>query len=176
MGRTSFLGALTAITLGGVLAFALQSSPGFLDLRAAGLIIMIAGIADLVIRFMISDSPLLGAQTADIAAVVEPVGEPVLDVFGNVIAPTDTLEMPALVVPAPVVPGVAPVAQVVPASPVAPVAPPVEAVREAVARDGSLHDQVVRQAGDYEQPASLTPTYALTGRPVRVGRRRRRRG
>jgi hypothetical protein len=50
-----------------------------------------------------------------------------------------------------------------------------EAARQRAARDDAVHDQVVRQAGDYETPASLTPVSAFTGRPVRTGRRRRRR-
>jgi len=187
MRRTSFLGALTVITVGGVLAFALQSSPRDLDLHAAGLIIMIAGIADLVIRFMLADSPLLGSQAADVAAVVEPLGEPVLDVFGNPVTPAPTrvlqppqpIEVPSYGSPVPVMPMVAAYdddgvatrpdeTRVMP--PVA--GHPVEVVRP---HDDAVHDQVVRQAGDHQPPASLTPVYALTGRPVRVGRRRRRR-
>jgi len=196
MRRISVAGALTVIALGGVLAFALQSSPRFLDLHAAGLIMMIAGVADLVIHFLLANSRLRGPQAADIAAVVESAGEPVLDVFGNPIAlePTRVLQPPPLlevpgygsqvpVVPiVPNVPTYGDAASNVPAGPqdtkeMPPVAePPVEVVRKTAARDELLHDQVVRQAGDYEQPASLTPVYALTGRPVRVGRRRRRRG
>jgi hypothetical protein len=203
MRRTSFLGALTVIAVGGVLAFAIQSTPRSLDLHAAGLIIMVAGIADLVIRFLLADSPLLGTQAADVAAVVEPLGEPVLDVFGNPIspAPSHMLQPPPIQVPSygsPIqVPssaedGTELVAFVGPqdTQEIPPVAAPghqpqpaeaahaqAEAVaRETAAYDGTVHDQVVRQAGDHGQPSSLTPVYALTGRPVRVGRRRRRRG
>jgi hypothetical protein len=153
---------------------------------------------------MLADSPLLGPQAADVAAVVEPFGEPVLDVFGNPVtpAPTRMLRPPPLEVPlyGPPVPMVASydgdgemlvaggVAEPgVVAAPeetrlMAPVAGrPVEVVRaeeaarQGAARDEAVHDQVVRQAGDYETPASLTPVSALTGRPVRAGRRRRRR-
>jgi hypothetical protein len=112
MRRTSFFGALAVIALGGVLAFALQSTPRSLDLHATGLILMLAGIADLVIRFVLGDSPLFSPETADVAAVVEPVGEPVLDVFGNPIttaqtpvhvlrppAPGSIVPTPAVVVP-----------------------------------------------------------------------------
>jgi len=212
MRRTSFFGALTVIAVGGVLAFALRSSPRDLDLRATGLIIMIAGVADLVIRFLLADSPLLGQRAADVAAVMEPIGEPVLDVFGNPIAtePARVLQPPPLEVPgvyaapAAVVPASA-ATGLVPGVPVVPSTsnddgtgnPPVEAeetrvmapmtaadrealraeesVRHTVARDDAAYDQVVRQVGDYEPPASLAPVSALTGRPMRVGRRNRRR-
>lgn len=88
MRRTSFFGALTVIAIGGVFAFAIQSSPGWLDVHVAGMIMMVAGIADLLIRFVLGDDPLLSQDAADVAAVVEPMGEPVLDVFGNPIRPT----------------------------------------------------------------------------------------
>ncbi|HWG26175.1 hypothetical protein [Actinospica sp.] len=83
MRRTSFAGALTAMAIGAVLAFAVQSSPRWLDLQAAGLIVMLGGAADLLVRSLISDSPLLSPQAADVAAVVEPLGDPVLDAVGN---------------------------------------------------------------------------------------------
>jgi hypothetical protein len=208
MRRTSFLGALTVIAFGGVLAFAVQSTPKDLDLHAAGLIIMVAGIADLVIRFLLADSPLLAARTADVAAIVEPLGEPVLDVFGNPITPepAHVLQPPPLAVPTAYAPPVAVVPTgIVPGVPVVPsassddgtgnldaepdetrlmspvaghpveVVRPENAMRHAGAHDDTLHDQVVRRAGAYEPPTSLTPVYALTGRPVRVGRRQRRR-
>lgn len=87
MNRTSFVGALAAVALGAVLAFAVQGSPRQLDLHVTGMIILIAGLADLVIRFMVADSPLLSSRAAAVAAVVEPIGEPVLDVFGNPVTP-----------------------------------------------------------------------------------------
>jgi hypothetical protein len=99
MRRTSFFGALTVIALGGVLAFAIQSSPAWLDVHVAGLIMMVAGVADLLIRFILGDDPLLSPEAADVAAVVEPMGEPVLDVFGNPIktAPVRVLQPPPAV-------------------------------------------------------------------------------
>ena len=87
MRRTSFVGALVAVALGAVLAFAIQGTPKDLDLHVTGLIILLAGLADLAVRFLIADSPLLSTQAAAVAAVVEPLGEPVLDVFGNPISP-----------------------------------------------------------------------------------------
>lgn len=83
MTRTSFAGALVAIAVGGVLAFAIRSTPKDLNLREAGLIIIVAGIADLAIRFLVASSPLLPAQTAEVASVVEPFGEPLLEQMGE---------------------------------------------------------------------------------------------
>ena len=83
MSRTSFAGALAAIAIGAVLAFAVHGSPRDLDLQEAGLIIMIGGVLDLLVRSAIADNPLLSRQAGDVAAVVEPVGEPVLDAAGN---------------------------------------------------------------------------------------------
>ncbi len=180
MRRTSFLGALTVITLGGVLAFAIQSSPHDLDLHATGLIIMIAGIATLVIRFLLADSPLLGSQAADVAAVVEPLGEPVLDVFGNPISstvPQTTLRPPPLEVPlyGPPVPMVASYAE---DGEMLVGGGLVEGMPGSGAAPGYVTgpDETQLMAPVQQQPpTSLTPVYALTGRPVRVGRRRRRR-
>jgi hypothetical protein len=86
VNRSSFVGALVFTALGAVLAFAIQPSLSWLDVRTAGVIIMIAGICDLVIRFAVADSPLLSPQVAEVSALVEPLGEPVLDVFGNPIS------------------------------------------------------------------------------------------
>lgn len=206
MRRTSFVGALIVITLGGVFAFGFQSSPRWLDLHAAGLITMVAGIADLVIRFVLGDSPLLGQEAADVAAVVEPLGEPVLDVFGNPITtapPPTMLQPPPLEVPVPYSPpandgpgsgdgtgsstGIGnPVATVSATAPDDTQDIPLvegrefEIIRAAdpmqryAAHDRAVHDQVVRQVGDYEAPSSLAPVSALTGRPLRARRRRRR--
>jgi len=198
MRRTSFVGALIVVTLGGVFAFAIQSSPSWLDLRAAGLIMMLAGIADLVIRFVLGDSPLLGHEAADVAAVVEPLGEPILDVFGNPITaapPPTTLQPPPLLeVPGPYVlptsdgpqnadgtvsSGVEQPVSVATVSGTAPddtqdiplvdgtVIRPLGPMERYTTHDRTVHDQVVRQVGDYEAPSSLAPVSPLTGRPVR---------
>jgi hypothetical protein len=81
--RTSFAGALVAIALGGVLAFAIQTTTKDVNVQKAGLIIIVAGVADLAIRFAISSNPLLPAQTAEVASVVEPFGEPLLEPMGE---------------------------------------------------------------------------------------------
>lgn len=205
MRRTSFVGALFVVAVGGVLAFAIQASPTWLDLHATGLIIMLAGVADLVIRFVLGDSPLLPQETADVAAVVEPLGEPVLDVFGNpiVMAPPSVLQPPPLEVPVPYAPpsagepggdddgtgtttgetlrvpsGIAHGdTQDIPLLDGAPIqlAHPADPMQRYAEHDREVHDQVVRQVGDYQPPSSLTPVSALTGRPVRgIWRRRRR--
>ncbi|HEU5356172.1 MAG TPA: hypothetical protein VFU65_16995 [Actinocrinis sp.] len=205
MRRTSFVGALIVVTLGGVFAFAIQSSPSWLDLHAAGLIMMLAGIADLVIRFILGDSPLLGHEAADVAAVVEPLGEPVLDVFGNPITaappPTMLQPPPLFEVPEPYAAASSdtpengdgtggstglgnPVATVSATAPEdtqdiplvdGTVIRPLGPMERYATHDRAVHDQVVRQVGDYEAPSSLAPVSPLTGRPVRVLRRRRRR-
>lgn len=207
MRRTSFVGALIAIAIGGVFGFAIQSSPTWLDLHATGLIIMLAGIADLVIRFALGVSPLLGPQAADVAAVVEPLGEPVLDVFGNPIVtapPPPVLQPPPLGVPVPygvghsggpgagdgtgTAPGGAPTTlstapggpedtqdiPVVDGDERTEIIRPGERVEQYTEHDRQIHDQVVRQVGDYDQPSELMPVSPLTGRPVRGGWRRRR--
>ncbi|MBS2966861.1 hypothetical protein KGA66_27760 [Actinocrinis puniceicyclus] len=204
MRRTSFVGALIVIAVGGVLGFAFQSSPKWLDLHATGLIIMLAGIADLVIRFALGISPLLSPETADVAALVEPEGEPVLDVFGNpiVTAPPPTmLQAPPLAVPVPYSPagegdprfGDGTGTSVPPSTVSAHQASdetrdipivesgygeagwPADPMQRYATRDRAVHDQVVRQVGDYEAPEALAPVSALTGRPVRGAWRRRRR-
>jgi hypothetical protein len=103
MRRTSFFGALFAMALGAVLAFAIHGSPGWLNLQAAGLIVMIGAAGDLLIRSLVADSPLLSRQTADVAAVLEPLGEPVLDAGGNpILVPAGPEGMrPPLVAPLP---------------------------------------------------------------------------
>ncbi|HWG26128.1 hypothetical protein [Actinospica sp.] len=83
MRRTSFVGALAAIAIGAVLAFAVHASPHWMNLQQAGFIVLLGGAADLIIRTLISDSPLLGPAAADVAAVVEPLGDPVLDAAGS---------------------------------------------------------------------------------------------
>ena len=173
MRRTSFAGALAAIAVGGALAFGIKASPKALDIQLTGLIIMLAGIADLLLRFLIADSPLFSRTTADVAAVVEPIGEPVLDVFGNPITTAEPDLRPPLVVPGPESTQVLPVV-VEPSSPSAD-APGYPAVErsESVVRERLHPDQVVRRVGDPVVDESLVPVSPLTGRPVRTRRRRR---
>jgi len=184
--RGSFFGALAVVALGGILAFAVQHSPRWLDLHATGVILIIGAISTLVLRFTIGNSPLLSKQAADVAAVVEPLGEPMLDAFGNPVPPG----VAAAQVMAPPVP-VAPVAPVAPTFPTsqtitqAPLVTPPSAIIEQdatqlmrpVGREPepqvSTADRVVRHVGDYEVAESLAPVSPLTGRPVRVGRRGR---
>jgi hypothetical protein len=83
MRRTSFVGALLAMAVGAVFAFAIHGSPSYLHLQAAGVIVMIGAATDLIIRSLISDSPLLSPQAAQVAAVVEPLGDPVLNAAGE---------------------------------------------------------------------------------------------
>lgn len=179
--RGSFFGALMVVALGGVLAFAVQHSPRWLDLHATGVILIIAGISTLVLRFTIGNSPLLSKQAADVAAVVEPLGEPMLDAFGNPVPPG----VAAAQVMAPPVP-VMPVAPTLPTSQTIAQAPlvtppsaiieqdPTQLMRPVAAREPAsgvaAADQVVRHVGDYEVAESLAPVSPLTGRPVRVGR------
>jgi hypothetical protein len=112
MRRTSFAGAMVAIGIGAVLAFAVQGSPRDFDVQTAGLILIIAGAADLLIRSLVADSPLLSAQSAEVAAVVEPLGDPVLDAAGNPISVSNPAlqARPPLVAPLPgtMPPGAAP--------------------------------------------------------------------
>jgi hypothetical protein len=178
MKRTSFVGALFAIALGGALAYGVQWTPKPLDIRMTGLIIMVAGIADLLIRFMISNSPLFSPTTADVAAVVEPLGEPVLDVFGNPITPAQPPIRPPLVAPAPTI--VQPATQILPVvveerAPVAPPAVDAPTVQQQPVTGEPRADQVVRHVGDHHTDESLVPVSVLTGRPIRARRRRRNR-
>jgi hypothetical protein len=182
MRRTSFVGALFAIAVGGALAYGVQWSPKQLDIHLAGLIIMIAGIADLLVRFLISDSPLFSPTTADVAAVVEPLGEPVLDVFGNPITPAQPPARPPLIAPAPTIvqPIVQPPTQMLPVvveelAPAAPAVVDAPTAQQQPVTGEPRADQVVRHVGDHHTDESLVPVSALTGRPVRVRRRRRNR-
>ena len=86
MRRSSFAPALGFIAVGAVLAFAVHSSVTAVNVNLAGFIIMLAGVADLAVRFLIGASPLLSPETAELAAVLEPVGEPVLDGYGQPVA------------------------------------------------------------------------------------------
>ena len=81
--RTSSAGALVAIALGGILAFAIRTTTKDVDLHKAGLIIIIAGVADLAVRFAIASNPLLPPETAEVASVLEPFGEPMLEPMGE---------------------------------------------------------------------------------------------
>jgi hypothetical protein len=192
MRRTSFAGALLVVAIGAVLAFAVHGSPRALDLRTAGVILILGGAADLLIRSLIGDSPLLSPQTADVAAVVEGVGEPVLDAAGNPIAAPNAAAhgqaRPALIAPLPGtmppgsaaetivvtdehgvahLPGTAPVA----AAPM-PAAPP----STVPSTDGgtthssyesyesAVRAEVVDPLDTPESPVAVT---TLTGRPVR---------
>lgn len=103
MRRTSFAGALVVIAVGAVLTFAIHSSPKDFDLQIGGLLLMLGGAADLLIRSLIADSPLLSRQSAEVAAVVEPLGDPVLDAAGNPIAVTKPAagSRPPLIAPLP---------------------------------------------------------------------------
>jgi hypothetical protein len=171
--RTSFVGALAVIAVGGALAFGIQASPKALDIHMTGLIVMIAGIADLLLRFLIADSPLFSQTTADVAAVVEPIGEPMLDVFGNPITTADPDLRPPLVAPAPQTTQILP-AIVEPSRPaVHTLAFPAAEQPESVVREHLQPDQVVRHVGDHMVDQSLVPVSPLTGRPVRTRRRQR---
>ena len=75
MRRTSFAGALVVIAIGAVLAFAVQASPKDFDLQEAGLIIMLAGVADVVVRCVVAGSPLSSRRQV---VQVEPAAEPSL--------------------------------------------------------------------------------------------------
>ena len=178
MRRTSFAGALVAIALGGVLAYGVRSTPKQLDIHMTGLIIMIAGIVDLLVRFLISNNPLFSSAAADVAAVVEPLGDPVLDVFGNPITPAQLPARPPLTAPAPTI--VQPPTQILPvvveeAVPAAPPAMAAPTEQQLPVVGEPRPDQVVRHVGDHRTDESLVPVSALTGRPVRVRRRRRSR-
>jgi hypothetical protein len=83
MRRMSFAGALAAIAIGAVLAFAVHASPKDLDLQEVGVIIMLGGVADVLVRLAIPGGPLTSGPAADVAAGAEAGGEPVLDAEGN---------------------------------------------------------------------------------------------
>ena len=176
--RTSFAGALVIMAIGAVLAFAVQSSPKDLDLRTAGLILMLGAAADLLIRTLIADSPLLGRESAEVAAVLEPIGEPVLDAAGNAVIvpnPASSPIGPPLVGPPP---GTVPVGTMAPGHTV----PPgdlgdtlvlTEEPYPTVPRPASPGDQALPvtpstphtpHTSGPDSPAAVT---TLTGRPVR---------
>jgi hypothetical protein len=76
MRRMSFAGALAAIAIGAVLAFAVHASPKDFDLQEAGVIIMLGGVADVLVRLAIPGGPLMSAPVADVAAGAEAGGYP----------------------------------------------------------------------------------------------------
>jgi hypothetical protein len=190
MRRTSFVGALAAVAIGAVLAFAVSASPSWLDLQAAGVIVMIAGAADLLIRTLISDSPLLSRQAAEVAAVVEPLGDPVLDASGNPVSVANPAAPPArppLIAPLPgTMPDPASAQTVVVAD--QPVIVPEQTVvapsqwsdaRAEEARpgsgavpppdDGAAYERAMQAAAGLrpDTPESPVAVTTLTGRPVR---------
>ena len=160
MRRTSFIGALLAIAIGAVLAFAVHATPDWLDLQQAGIIVLLGGVADLLVRFLIADSPLLGSDAADVAAVVEPLGDPVLNAAGTPVnVPTgypaspvveQTVEVP---VDGPHVPGEVWQHSDIPA-----------------AHDRAVYESALRAAGEggaLDTPESPIAVTTITGRPVR---------
>jgi hypothetical protein len=163
MRRTSFVGALLAMAVGAVFAFAIHGSPGYLQLQTAGVIVMIGGAADLIIRFLISDSPLLSPQAAEVAAVVEPLGDPVLDSAGNpVIVPEAAAqEVWPLTVP--------------PTDPATAVILPEEAAAEPWQHNGAIpaaqgpvhYQNAAGEGGLPDTPQAPVALTTITGRPVR---------
>jgi hypothetical protein len=185
VNRTSFAGALTAVGIGAVLAFAIQGSPRDLDLHAAGLIILLAGLADLAIRTFVANSPLLSTQAAAVAAVVEPLGAPVLDVFGNPIALASTPHLPnvpmmepsALVQDGPMTLQEPLTAEYEPtefmADPhITDVASRDRVMALARARDHAIYEHALAAASDGAVADPMYPVSASSGRRPRVRRRR----
>lgn len=177
--RTSFAGALVVMAIGAVLAFAVQGSPRYLDIHATGLILALGAAADLAIRALIADSPLLSPESADVAAVLEPLGEPVLDAAGNPVVvphPGSAMARPPLIAPPP---GTMP-----PGSPVEtlvitdePYYPPGSAVPGGT-DPGAVASQVPGAVSAPASPESPVAVTTITGRPVRprpgaAGSRRR---
>lgn len=173
------------MALGAVLAFAIHSTPKDFDLRTAGVVLIIAGAGDLIIRSLMADSPLLGPRSADVAAVVERVGEPVLDAAGNPVMvpnPAAVQGRPALIAP---LPGTIPMDQApdtmvvtdygvtrIPAEPSQPVPPaapaayPVdgEAGYQTTSYEAAVRAQSVDPLDTPEAPVAVT---TLGGRAVR---------
>ncbi|HWG01323.1 MAG TPA: hypothetical protein VG164_05685 [Trebonia sp.] len=167
MRRTSFVGALVAVAIGAVLAFAVQASPRWLDLQQAGIIVLLGGLADLLVRFLIADSPLLSSTAAEVAAVVEPLGDPVLNAAGSPVnLPPD--------------PSVVPVVTTVVEVPVDGPEPaePWQYTGIPAAHDRAVYERALRAAaegGSLDTPESAVSVTTITGRPVRPHTRRARR-
>jgi hypothetical protein len=194
MRRTSFAGALVVVAIGAVLAFAIHSSPKDFDLQIGGLLLMLGGAADLVIRSLIADSPLLSRQSAEVAAVVEPLGDPVLDAAGHPIAVTNPAAggRPPLIAPLPgtMPPETAPDTIVVTDDPYSVVRIPAAGRAQAPSPapavgdpDYGAYESAVRaESGNpLDTPESPVKVTTLGGRPVRprgrgFGRARRRQG
>jgi hypothetical protein len=168
MRRTSFVGALAAVAVGAVLAFAVHATPQWINLQQAGLIVLLGGVADLIVRTAVADSPLLAKPAADVAAVVEPLGEPVLDAAGNPVSlpPTAPGEEWVAVEPLPQSPQV-------PLDP-----PPSQAAPQVVvapsSNDRAVYERAVRAAegGTQDIPESEVAVTTITGRPVHPRTRR----
>jgi hypothetical protein len=162
MRRTSFVGALAAVAIGAVLAFAVHASPHWMDLQEAGLIVLIGGAADLLIRSLIADSPLLGPSAADVAAVVEPLGDPVLDAAGNPVA-LPPQQRPVTAAPEVWVTEQVPGQQPYPDAAVLP------------EHDRAVYERALRAAaegGTLDTPESEVAVTTITGRPVHPHTRR----
>jgi len=177
--RTSFAGALVVMAIGAVLAFAVQGSPRYLDIHATGLILALGAAADLAIRALIADSPLLSPESAEVAAVVEPLGEPVLDAGGHPVVvpnPASATARPPLIAPPPcTVPPGSPVETLVIAD--EPYYPEASAVPGATV-PGAAPPHVPGAVNAPASPESPVAVTTITGRPVRprpgaAGSRRR---
>lgn len=173
MRRTSFVGALAAVAIGAVLAFAVHATPQWINLQQAGLIVLLGGVADLVVRTAVADSPLLAKPAADVAAVVEPLGDPVLDAAGNAVSlpPAGPNEEWVAVESLPQ----SPQAPQVPLDP-----PPSQGAAPQVvvapsSNDRAVYERAVRAAegGAQDIPESEVAVTTITGRPVHPHTRRR---
>jgi hypothetical protein len=179
MRRGSFAAPLAFIGLGAVLAFAVQGHAQDFNLNLAGFIIMVTAVVDLVLRALIGDDPLLPPDAAQIAAVIEPLGEPVLDAYGRPITvdpgagyPDRTIPEPTRVLPPGMAVQDAHSFRPVPAAPPPDLMPPRYIT---VPDDIALRpDQVLRTPGDYSVSADVAPVSPFTGRRIPLRRRRRR--
>ncbi|MBR7827989.1 hypothetical protein KDK95_16860 [Actinospica sp. MGRD01-02] len=171
MRRTSFVGALAAVAIGAVLAFAVNGTPQWINLQQAGLIVLLGGVADLIVRTVIADSPLLAKPAADVAAVVEPLGDPVLDAAGNPVSLPSTAPGEEWVAVEPL-----PQSPQVPQIPLDP--PPSQATPQVVvapsSNDRAVYERAIRAAegGTQDIPESEVAVTTITGRPVRPHTRR----
>jgi hypothetical protein len=171
MRRTSFAGAMVAIAIGAVFAFAVQGSPRDFDVQTAGLIVVLAGAADLLVRSLVADSPLLSKQSADVAAVVEPLGDPVLDAAGNPVSVSNPAGQarPPLVAPLPgtMPPGATPDTVVV-TDEYGAVRVPSGSAEQDTPGQPSYEEAVRGMSVDpLDTPESPVAVTTLTGRPVR---------